>query len=179
MDQELKQRLIGAVVVTALAAIFIPMLFDDPVDQSGQVVSELVIPAAPVKASEDAANKLPANADEVLAQPDQGLTQEETEATINEPSDTIAQSDDDVESVDAGVGTDHARDAADREQIAGQHEVAANDARRHHVAAERAHLIRLLHRQEPGGIGAAFDLRHRLFQARGLDDVVGAGAGAP
>ena len=32
MNQELKQRLIGAVVVTALAAIFIPMLFDDPVD---------------------------------------------------------------------------------------------------------------------------------------------------
>ena len=81
MDQELKQRLIGAAVVTALAAIFIPMLFDDPVDQSGQVVSELVVPEAPVKASDDAANKLPANAEAVLAQPDQGLTQEEAEAT--------------------------------------------------------------------------------------------------
>ena len=37
MNQELKQRFIGAVVVTALAAIFIPMLFDDPVDNSGQL----------------------------------------------------------------------------------------------------------------------------------------------
>jgi DedD protein len=47
MEPELKQRLIGAVVVTALAAIFVPMLFDDPVDNSGQQVSELAIPKAP------------------------------------------------------------------------------------------------------------------------------------
>lgn len=47
MNQELTQRLIGAVVVTALAAIFIPMLFDDPVDNSGRVVSELAIPTPP------------------------------------------------------------------------------------------------------------------------------------
>ncbi|MDD5277382.1 MAG: SPOR domain-containing protein [Methylovulum sp.] len=47
MSQELIQRLIGAVVVTALAAIFIPMLFDDPVDNSGRVVSELAIPTPP------------------------------------------------------------------------------------------------------------------------------------
>lgn len=46
MDHELKQRLIGAVVVTALCAIFIPMLFDDPVDNTGQNVSELSIPAS-------------------------------------------------------------------------------------------------------------------------------------
>jgi DedD protein len=47
MDHELKQRLIGAIVVTAMAAIFIPMLFDDPVDTSGQQVSELQLPKAP------------------------------------------------------------------------------------------------------------------------------------
>ncbi len=64
MDQELKQRLIGAVVVTALAAIFIPMLFDDPVDNSGQVVSELIIPEAPIV--EDNVDRLPANAAQVL-----------------------------------------------------------------------------------------------------------------
>ncbi|MDO9141199.1 MAG: SPOR domain-containing protein, partial [Methylobacter sp.] len=51
MDHELRQRLIGAVVVTALCAIFIPMLFDDPVDNSGQLVSELSIPA-PVDAAQ-------------------------------------------------------------------------------------------------------------------------------
>jgi DedD protein len=55
MNQELKQRLIAAVVVTALAAIFIPMLFDDPVDNSGQLVSELVIPTTSVKTGEESA----------------------------------------------------------------------------------------------------------------------------
>jgi DedD protein len=70
MNQELKQRLIGAVVITALAAIFIPMLFDDPIDNSGQLVSEMAIPEAPVNSAGDTANKLPANADEVLKKPD-------------------------------------------------------------------------------------------------------------
>lgn len=67
MDHELKQRLIGAVVVTALCAIFIPMLFDDPVDNSGQLVSELSIPA-PVDPS--AAAKLPSSAEQVLKSTD-------------------------------------------------------------------------------------------------------------
>jgi DedD protein len=67
MDHELKQRLIGAVVVTALCAIFIPMLFDDPVDNSGQLVSELNIPA-PVDPG--AAAKLPSNAEQVLKSTD-------------------------------------------------------------------------------------------------------------
>jgi DedD protein len=70
MNQELKQRLIGAVVVTALAAIFIPMLFDDPVDNSSQSVSKLVIPATPVLTGEESANKLPTSANQVLNTPD-------------------------------------------------------------------------------------------------------------
>ncbi|HEY8034276.1 MAG TPA: SPOR domain-containing protein [Methylobacter sp.] len=65
MDHELKQRLIGAVVVTALCAIFIPMLFDDPVDNSGKLVSELNIPA-PVDPDTDLAGKLPSNAEQAL-----------------------------------------------------------------------------------------------------------------
>ncbi len=88
MNQELKQRLIGAVVVTALAAIFIPMLFDDPVDNSSQSVSELVIPATPVKSGEESANKLPTSANQVLNAPDSGSeavvnTEEEAELTAN------------------------------------------------------------------------------------------------
>ena len=59
MDQELKQRLIGALVITALAAIFIPMLFDDPVDESGQMVNELTLPEAPVKSFDETASRLP------------------------------------------------------------------------------------------------------------------------
>ena len=77
MDHELKQRLIGAVVVTALCAIFIPMLFDDPIDDSGQVVSELSIPE-PVNSGEDIAGKLPASADEVLTQSDSESLSSET-----------------------------------------------------------------------------------------------------
>jgi DedD protein len=94
MNQELKQRLIGAVVVTALAAIFIPMLFDDPVDNSGQSVSELVIPATPVNTGEESANKLPTSANQVLNAPDAESetvvnTEEEAELSTNKqpPSD--------------------------------------------------------------------------------------------
>jgi len=94
MNQELRQRLIGAVVVTALAAIFIPMLFDDPVDNSGQAVSELVIPATPVKTGEESANKLPTSANQILNAPDAGSetvvnTEEESELSANKqlPSD--------------------------------------------------------------------------------------------
>ena len=69
MDHELKQRLIGAVVVTALCAIFIPMLFDDPVDNSGQLVSELNIPA-PAESDTSTAGKLPTSAEQVSKLPD-------------------------------------------------------------------------------------------------------------
>ncbi|UOA08809.1 SPOR domain-containing protein [Methylobacter sp. S3L5C] len=84
MNQELKQRLIGAIVVTALAAIFIPMLFDDPIDNSGQSISELIIPPTPVKTGEESANKLPTNANQILNAPDAGSetvvnTEEESE----------------------------------------------------------------------------------------------------
>ncbi len=70
MNPELKQRIIGAIVVTALAAIFIPMLFDDPIDNSGQSVTALNIPATPVVTGEVSANKLPTSADQVLNTPD-------------------------------------------------------------------------------------------------------------
>jgi len=68
MDHELKQRLIGAVVVTALCAIFIPMLFDDPVDNSGQLVSELTIPAPAEPGA--GGRSVPTSADQVLKSSD-------------------------------------------------------------------------------------------------------------
>ena len=70
MDHELKQRLIGAVVVTALAAIFIPMLFDDPVDTSGKTVTELTIPQAPADATPETTQNLPENKAQVLNRPE-------------------------------------------------------------------------------------------------------------
>jgi DedD protein len=109
MNQELKQRLIGAVVVTALAAIFIPMLFDDPVDNSGQSVSELAIPATPVNTGEESANKLPTSANQVLKAPDAGSetvvnTEEESELSSNKqlPSDEPLDAETDVND-EAGV----------------------------------------------------------------------------
>lgn len=65
MNPELTQRLIGAVVVTALAAIFVPMMFDDPVEDSSQSVSELVIPQEPVAVVDDAPKPAPISAGEV------------------------------------------------------------------------------------------------------------------
>lgn len=79
MDQELKQRLIGAVVVTALAAIFIPMLFDDPIDDKTQQVSELAIPATPpVSTGETAIDKAPENSEQVLnpGNPEEGFVED-------------------------------------------------------------------------------------------------------
>ncbi|MCF7986921.1 MAG: SPOR domain-containing protein [Methylovulum sp.] len=67
MNQELRQRLIGAVVVTALAAIFIPMLFDDPVEEKIQVVSELGIPQEPMVSVDDNDKKLPDDVSNVAA----------------------------------------------------------------------------------------------------------------
>lgn len=65
MDQELKQRLIGAAVITALAAIFVPMLFDDPIDETGKNISELKIPELPAKAQEVEIMPLPEKVEDV------------------------------------------------------------------------------------------------------------------
>ncbi len=87
MDHELKQRLIGAVVVTALAAIFIPMLFDDPVDTSGKTVTELTIPEE-APADSATADSLPADKAQVLSKPDSDLSvSEEDVSHPNAPGD--------------------------------------------------------------------------------------------
>ncbi len=94
MNPELKQRLIGAAVVTALATIFIPMLFDDPVDNTGQSVSELSIPVAPIKSTEVSANKLPTPANKTPKTPN-AVTENPTN-TDGEPTDAVS----DAEMVD-------------------------------------------------------------------------------
>lgn len=93
MNQELRQRIIGAVVVTALAAIFIPMLFDDPVDDSGQVVSELAIPQAPT-AAEDTAKNLPESIDDAAKKTEpspESLDSAAEEQHAEEPLETPAE----------------------------------------------------------------------------------------
>lgn len=90
MDQELKQRLIGAVVITAFAAIFVPMLFDDPIEESGQLVNELALPEPPVQAFAKTEERLPEStrpqwAEAPVDEPEsyveevEGLTSEELE----------------------------------------------------------------------------------------------------
>lgn len=69
MDQELKQRVVGAVVITALAAIFVPMLFDDPVDQTGKKINELKIPELPTRLQRANSVTLPENTEDVINLP--------------------------------------------------------------------------------------------------------------
>ena len=68
MDQELKQRLIGAAVITALATIFVPMLFDDPIDETGKNINELKIPDMPGKAQEVEFMPLPEKVEDVATE---------------------------------------------------------------------------------------------------------------
>lgn len=68
MDHELKQRLVGAAVITSLAAIFVPMLFDDPIDESGKMIAELSLPERPVT-SFDETEKLPESIDDIVRLP--------------------------------------------------------------------------------------------------------------
>lgn len=69
MDQELKQRLVGAVVITALAAIFVPMLFDDPVDETGKRINELEIPSLPERLEDGQSFTMPGSSEEVINLP--------------------------------------------------------------------------------------------------------------
>ena len=66
IDHKLKQQLVGAAVITSLAAIFIPMLFDDPVDESRQAIKGLTIPKAPVEVFETKPETVPKSSYQVL-----------------------------------------------------------------------------------------------------------------
>lgn len=92
MDQELKQRLIGAAVITALAAIFVPMLFDDPIDETGKNINELKIPELPAKAQEVEIMPLPEKVDDVATAPPVEKPQKPqgTPAFVEEPVDEAA-----------------------------------------------------------------------------------------
>jgi len=65
MDPAFKQRLVGAIVITALAAIFVPMLFDDPVNQSSKKINSLSIPPLPEKLQQAQAQDLPTSVNDI------------------------------------------------------------------------------------------------------------------
>jgi DedD protein len=69
MDQILKQRLVGVVVITALAAIFVPMLFDNPVEDNSRMIRELTIPEMPSANFESSIKRLPSSTEQVIKLP--------------------------------------------------------------------------------------------------------------
>lgn len=69
IDDKLKNRLAGTAVVTVLAVIFLPMLFEDSVQKKGQVVSELGIPRKPQDSPLLTAAIVPDKSAEVVEKP--------------------------------------------------------------------------------------------------------------
>ncbi len=69
MNEVLKQRIVGAAVIIALAAIFIPMLFDDPVPDADSYTNEISLPQEPVNNMQPLIDDLPKNKNDVLSRP--------------------------------------------------------------------------------------------------------------
>lgn len=69
MNEILKQRIVGATVITALAAIFVPMLFDDPISEADNYTNELSLPEEPVNDMQALLDTIPKTAEEVLSRP--------------------------------------------------------------------------------------------------------------
>ena len=69
MNEILKQRIVGAIVITALAAIFVPMLFDDPVPGVDNFTNELSLPQEPVEDMQPLLDDIPKTAEQVLSKP--------------------------------------------------------------------------------------------------------------
>ncbi|NOR69921.1 MAG: hypothetical protein GQ532_09560 [Methylomarinum sp.] len=69
MNEILKQRIVGAIVITALAAIFVPMLFDDPVADADNLSNELSLPQQPTNNTQVLLDSIPKTSREVLSRP--------------------------------------------------------------------------------------------------------------
>lgn len=66
MDEKLKQRLTGTVVITLLLAYFLPMLIDDTTDQQQRSLSELKIPPLSEEIFVETLQPMPFNAAKVV-----------------------------------------------------------------------------------------------------------------
>jgi DedD protein len=124
MNPELKQRLIGAAVVTALATIFIPMLFDDPVDNSGKSVTELTIPPVPIKSDEKSTNKLTTPANKAIKKPN--ATAEAPSDTEDDPAEPVVEGEM-VDDADAEASAEPRTDESTPPQAAVDTEQATNE----------------------------------------------------
>src|ERR1700752_999908 len=86
MDLSLKQRLLGAVVLIALAVIFIPMLLSGPAPQQTSETVNLAIPPAPDREFQN--RVLPVDAtkqDPAKATASPPVTTSQTLATVETP----------------------------------------------------------------------------------------------
>lgn len=79
MNETLKQRIVGAIVITALAAIFVPMLFDDPVSGSDNLNNEISLPQEPVNDIQPLLDNIPKTPEQVLSQPEPAQIDLQTE----------------------------------------------------------------------------------------------------
>ncbi len=84
MNEILKQRIVGATVITALAAIFVPMLFDNPVSDADNYTNELSLPTEPENSMQTLLDTIPKSQRDVLSRP--------APATIKIQSEAIKQS---------------------------------------------------------------------------------------
>jgi DedD protein len=125
MNPELKQRLIGAAVVTALATIFIPMLFDDPVDNIGKSVTELTIPPVPIKSDETSTNKLTTPANKAIKKPN--ATAEAPSDTEDDPAEPVVEGEM-VDDAEAEASAEPRTDGTTPPQAAVETEQATNEA---------------------------------------------------
>ena len=69
MNEILKQRIVGAIVITALAAIFVPMLFDDTVPGVDNFTNELSLPQEPKEDMQPLLDDIPKTSAQVLSKP--------------------------------------------------------------------------------------------------------------
>ncbi len=97
IDHELKQRLTGAVVVTALAAIFIPMLFDDPIQENSQLVTNLPLPTENQFVEDDNSKFVPTSQEAVTTEIEEipvtsGKQNSQIKKTVSEEGLEIASS---------------------------------------------------------------------------------------
>lgn len=69
MNDILKQRIVGAIVITALAAIFVPMIFDDPVSDVDLYMNELALPQEPKEDFQPLLDNIPKTTAQVLSEP--------------------------------------------------------------------------------------------------------------
>jgi len=68
MNEALKNRIVGAIVITAIAAIFIPMLFDEPISNADNYTSnQLALPVQGGSQLQPLIASIPHSSEEVIA----------------------------------------------------------------------------------------------------------------